>query len=419
MDITTCPNTTPPYAYRGLYEQSVVEASFAWLRRSRAVHQPQYTLADVAALEQHIATPLNGLMTSIDLGWQSCEQALALEEPGEQFTATVIALRSHDLRHIQTAVEAGLGNTRATKGLVSAFGWLPSEIIRPWTLRLLKGKDMNHKYLGVAACSVRRDDPGEILADILKRDDCRQHHALHARALRLAGELHRQDVMTTLCRAANSPEPAIFFWAHWSLILLGLHTAVNNLKSLVFAAGPYRARALAMAFRVLPMEQARAWILALSKDPANVPTAITATGALGDPQAVNWLIDNMADPRLARRAAQAFTDITGADLVKYQLHENQPPREAPPQDETADVHADLDEDGLPWPNINKVASLWRRHGANFMAGRRYFLGKAITPQWLQHHLAASDMRQRQAAALELALNHPTSRFVNTAAKVIP
>lgn len=416
-DVTPSQRIHGDRAYRPLFEQLVIEAAFAWLRRSLALDQPHYTQTDIAQIEQHLTASLKGLTTSIDLGWECCEAALNLGEPGEQFTATVIALQTHDVRRIQTVVETGLSDPRATQGLISALGWLPSEIARPWIERLLKGKDMNHKYLGVAACSLRREDPGELLTDILKRDDCRQHANLYARALRLAGELRRQDLMPLLPANIGAKEPTFGFWANWSSVLLGQHALVNNLQPFILKPGPYRTRAIQMAFRVLPIEQGRAWISALAKNPANVRAVIAATGILGDPQAVNWLINKMTDPKHARLAAEAFTLITGIDLEKDKLVVA--PSQTPvPSNNPDDNDVGLDEDeNLPWPDAEKIAALWRHREPSFKVAQRYFRGKVIAPEWLQHQLIEGNMRQRHAAALELALIDPQSRFINTRAKV--
>lgn len=412
------PPRNSDHAYRDLFEQLVIEAAFTWLRRSQTLDQPHYTLADIAEMERHIAASLKGITTSIDLGWDCCQAALTGGEPGEQFTATVIAFRTHDLRRIQVAVETGLTDPGATQGLISAFGWLQSEIARPWIERLLKGKDLNHKYLGVAACSIRREEPGELLTDILKREDCRQHTKLYARALRLAGELRRRDLTPLLQTSIGASEPAFAFWANWSAILLGQRDLVKNLRPQVLKPGPYQARAIQLAFRVLPIEQGREWISALAQDPSNLRAVITATGVLGDPHAVNWLIGKMTDSKQARLAGEAFSVITGIDLNKSNL--TLAPQQTPTLPDRLEDH-DLghDEDqNLSWPDPEKIIVFWRNHGANFKAGQRYFLGKAIAPEWLKHQIAADNMRHRHAAALELALIDPQSRFINTRAKFI-
>ena len=421
MDITTPHATHRTHAYADMYEQYVVDAAFLWILRANRVNQPDYTREDMATLEQRIENQLDGLIASMEPGWMACEAALELQEPGEVFVATVTAMRSHDLLKIQKAVQAGLASERTVHGLVSALGWLSSEIARPWIERLLNGKGLQHKYLGVAACSVRREDPGEILTNILHREDCRAHTALYARALRLIGELRRQDLMPVLIAAQSSDNATLRFWAGWSVILLGNTVAVKPLQPYVFKPGPHQHQAIQLAFRVLPIDQAREWISTLSQGKNATRAVITATGVLGDPHAVNWLMTKMADPLLARLAGEAFTHITGIDLAQPPLQRTSPPEQPlnPNDDpEDADVSMDAD-DNLPWPDAEKITALWRHHGSNFIAGQRYFLGQPLTQEGLQHTLTTGYQRQRHAAALELALMDPHSRLINTHAKAAP
>ena len=49
--------------------------------------------------------------------------------------------------------------------------------------------------------------------------------------------------------------------------------------------------------------------------------------------------------------------------------------------------------------------------------KRYFMGQAITVPWLLKQLQQAKQRQRDAAALELALSDPTQHFYNTHGKV--
>lgn len=406
MDITVPNAVSRAAAYRDIYERYVDEAAFLWVLRSVVVDQPHYYAEDLAELEQRIQAQLDGLMTSLDLGWEACEAGFGLEEPGEVFTATVTAFRSHDMSKIQQAVEAGLANPVATPGLISALGWLPVEMAQPWVEKFLAGKDLRHKYLGVAACSVRRHDPSEALTYILERKDCRQYPPLYARALRLVGELRRQDLMPAIQAARTAEDPLLRFWARWSAVMLGDHAEVIDLQPFVLRAGPLQRRALELAFRVLPVEQGREWVSALAKDPAQARTVVRATGILGDPHAINWLIGKMADPELARLAGEAFTNITGIDLERHQLAcDVAAGGDSIPNDDPADFQVGLDEDeNLPWPDVEKIAALWRHHGQHFLVGRRYFLGRPLTPAWLHDKLAHGTQRQRQAAALELALS---------------
>ena len=88
MDVptTTTKSVDLAHAYRDQYERGVVDAAFLWLLRSIAVDQPHYTLSDLGELERRLDAQLDLLMSSLDLGWQACDAALALQQPGEVFT---------------------------------------------------------------------------------------------------------------------------------------------------------------------------------------------------------------------------------------------------------------------------------------------------------------------------------------------
>jgi len=407
-------------AYKDIYEQYANDASFLWLLRAISVNQPHYDAREILELEQRIAAQLDGLMTSIDIGWQVCEEALELQGAGEVFTAMVVAVRSHESRKIQAAVEVGLSNELAMPGLVSAMGWLSCEMAVPWIDRFLNGKELEHKYLGLASCSVRRHDPGELLSLILQRSDCQQHALLYARALRLVGELRRQDCMPALHIAMGSENEGVRFWANWSAILLGDRSNLDDLKPFVFKAGPYQFEAIQMAFRVLPVEQARQWISQLSENDAQVRAVIKATGVLGDPHAINWLISKMQDAPLAKLAAESFNYITGVDLEKQQLLIAASGSESfIPVDDADEGDVELDEDeNLPYPDAEKIIALWRQLGQNYIVGRRYFMGQPIAPAILNETLAGGSQRQRHAAGLELALNEHQVQLPNTRARIL-
>ncbi len=408
------------HAYHNIYEQYVHEASFLWILRSIAVGEPHNDINDILTIENRIVVQLDGLMTSMDLGWQVCEQALEILEPGEMFTAMNIAMRSHDSAKIKIAVDAGLSSKAALPGLVSAMGWLTNDIANSWIERFLNGKDMRHKYLGIAACSVRRTDPGDALLAILKREDCIQDVNLYSRALRLVGELRRQDCMPLINGAINSDNDVSQFWANWSAILLGQHANVSYLKPYVFKPGALQDKAIQLAFRVLPVEKAREWISEMAKDEKQSRAVIKSIGVLGDPHAVNLLINKMNDPLYAKLAGEAFMYITGVDFQSNNLVISEPDDYPQiPTDDTYDDIVGLDEDeNLPFPDAEKVTSIWQKYGQKFIVGKRYFMGKLITPEFLKECLQNGTQRQRHAAALELAVNESGLPLLNTRARVL-
>jgi uncharacterized protein (TIGR02270 family) len=413
----TPPNPTD--AFLRMYERYADNAAFLWVLRSIAVNQPHYNKQDIAEFEERLQAHLDALMASIDLGWQACEAGLQFEEAGEVFTAAVTAFRSHEVNKIKQVVEISVVNEQTTTGFVSALGWLASDLANPWIDKFLISKDLQHKYLGLAACSVRRQDPGDYLVKILEREDCKEQPKLYARALRLVGELRRQDLMPALNIAMKSDNPDIFFWSSWSAVLLGNWAAANNLTPHLLKESGYSEKAIQMLFRILPIDQARQWITAMAKDEKLIRLVIKATGVLGDPHAVNWLIQKMRESESVKLAGESFSMITGIDLAQNGLSNDNPPNIATgPNDDPKDENVALDEDeNLPWPDAEKIALLWQQQGRNFIIGKRYFMGCQISSEWLLTQLEQANQRQRHAAALELALTDPDHRLYNTRGRV--
>ena len=83
-----------------------------------------------------------------------------------------------------------------------------------------------------------------------------------------------------------------------------------------------------------------------------------------------------------------------------------------PEDE--DVAMDPDED-LPWPDLQLVHGWWDANKSRFTSGRRYLVGKPVTMEHCQHVLRNGYQRQRNAAALELALMEPDAPLFETRA----
>lgn len=411
-------------AYSHLYDQYADDAAFLWLLRSNAINQPHYNIQDLGELDERVDAQLNGLMTAPDDAWKICETSLALQQPGEVFVATVMALRSLDIRKIQLAVEVGLSDTNAFKGLISAIAWLPGRLVHSWIKKFLTSKDLDHKYLALAVCSARREDPREYLNRILQRADCLAHEKLYSRALRLIGELKRFDLLSALHSGVNSDSKTVKFWAHWSQVLLGDKSQAFYLQEWVLNINSLQQYAIELCFRSLPADTARDWITQLAKDPANQRQVIHATAVLGDPQAVNWLLIQMRTPALTRLAGEAFASITGIDLETHKLVlENIPELdELLPDDGAQNEEMNISEDqNLPFPDINKLAAVWQKYQQRFASGQRYFMGHIIannqsTSEHLRNLFANGQQRHRAAAALEMSLMEPSQYLLNHAAK---
>ena len=79
-----------------IVEKHAEDAAFLWLLRDAAVCSPHYSLNDLAGLDNRVEANIDGLRVAGQAGWDICQAALAVGEPGEVFAAGVLALESGD-----------------------------------------------------------------------------------------------------------------------------------------------------------------------------------------------------------------------------------------------------------------------------------------------------------------------------------
>jgi uncharacterized protein (TIGR02270 family) len=389
------------------------EAPFLWSLRDLAVSAPNYALEDLAELDERVEAHLDGLRLAGPAGWELCVEQLANEEPGEVFVAAVLALESRSPTQIQPVLTVAEEVPETTRGFISALGWVTPQQLKGTGKTFLNGGSPFMRRLGIAACALHRVDPGPLLEKALSDED----PALKARALRAVGELGREDLQAEIrIQFRTEEDEACGFWAAWSSVLLGeRNSALERLKVLATADSPFAARALQLVPRALDAGAAQAWLKGLVQGPKWLRTVIGAVGARGDPHFLPWLIKQMGNQDVARGAGEAFSMITGLDLALENLEAEEPEEPENPEDE--DIALDPDED-LPWPAPDLIEAWWSENKGRFQAGTRYLAGQPVTAAHCRQVLATGFQRQRNAAALELALLEPGKPLFETRAQGI-
>jgi len=193
--------------------------------------------------------------------------------------------------------------------------------------------------------------------------------------------------------------------------------SVSALNRIALAPGPWRSRALGLLLRLQSTTDAHATLKALAQDPACVRLLIQGIGTAGASHYVPWLIQQMQDLKLSRLAGESFSFITGLDLAYLDL-ERKPPEgvDFGPNDDPNDDNVAMDEDdGLPWPDVDKISAWWQAHGHRFAPGTRYFMGEPPSPGHCLDVLKNGFQRQRMAAAVYLCLLKPGTPLFNCAA----
>ena len=409
--------TGQPVIIQDIVDEHADEAAFLWMLRDGAVRAPHYDLADLAELDERVEAHLDGLRVGGEAGWELLVERLRQnQDAGEAFAAGVLALESKSPKRLDPVLAAAEAGPEAARGLVSALGWVTPKQLQGTGKVFLNGGTPFLRRLGIAACAVHRTDPGERLHRAVHDEDA----GLRARALRAVGELGREDLLPTAAEraAAADEDDACRFWAAWSAVLLGERGKVLEwLKLTCISPSPFAARALEVVPRALEPAAAQAWLKGLVGDAALLRPVIQATGRRGDPHYVPWLIKQMETPELARVAGEALAMITGVDLAYQGLEGDWPegfeagPSENPDDD---DIAMDADED-LPWPAPDLVKAWWAENQGNFEAGTRHLCGQPLTAERCRAILATGFQRQRNAAALELALLEPGKPLFETRA----
>lgn len=390
------------------------EVSMLWALRRAAVTTSHYSLNDLTKLDGRVVAHIDGLRIAGEEGWKLCLEQLEVNEPGELFTAAVLAFESGDVQRVERILKVGNAAPALADGLVSALGWLPWDRAEPYSRALASGEPATLRRVGLAAFAVHRRNPGDALRVVLRDQDL----ALKARALKAVGELGRADLAQEACLALPSETPEVRFWAAWSAgLLIGSASAISSLQDLAESSTMRKVEAVQLLARRAPPSEAKAWHKKLAERPEHLRQAISAAGHLGDPEAIPWLLDRMKLMPTARLAGEAFTMITGVDLA-YRDLERKPPEDfsAGPTEDPKDDNVEMDpDDNLPWPEPTLVQKWWEKNRGQFQNGTRYLLGKPMTNEWLKTVLRDGRQRQRAAAALELAIRNPGQPLFNVKA----
>jgi uncharacterized protein (TIGR02270 family) len=382
-----------------IVDQHCEEAAFLWSQRARAVKSASRRLKDICALDSRLEAHLDGLRVAGQVGWELSREALELDGQGELFVASVLAFESGDPQRIQAVLSQATSSLARVRAAISALGWLSSAQARIYIDHLLASSDLIAHRAGVAAAAIHRLPLPSLASEI-------RHTAsfVRSRAYRAAGELG-----IPIDPDINEEDESCRFWAAWTGLRNGDNRAIHILKSFGVGDGPFAQAAVNAVMCVM----APTSILPFFHELQATRVAVTASGALGAPQLVPWLLAKMAEPTLSRAAAEAFSAITGADMVSDQLEGEKPEVEPGPSDNSDDEIVAMDPDeGLPWPDPVAVERWWAAHQDRFTADLRYVQGKPITTDSLVHVLWTARQPQRVGAALQLALRNPGQSMFN-------
>ena len=381
--------------------------------RSGQVTAPHVNLSKLRRLDDRIAAHLDGLAIAGRYGTSLAMAALAKPGRGEAFVAAVQAIETRDSVGMEKLLAVAEAVPVARSGVTSALGWVSPASLRGLTGKLLVSTSAVRREAGLAACLMHQVYPAAAVFAALEDAD----GALRARALRMAGETGRLDLLSACMKALVNECAGCAYEAARAAVLLGDRgSSVAALHAVASTPGPWRTRAASLILKLYTSAQANSLLRALSHDLTDRRLLIRGIGVAGDPDHVPWLVQQMHDLKFARMAGEAFSLMTGLDLAYLDM-DRKPPENVDTLDSDPDLESvAMDEDdGLPWPDPDKIAVWWQGNAQRFTRGTRYFMGAPPSPAHCLSVLRDGCQRQRVVAAEYLVLMTPGTPMFNTSA----
>lgn len=398
-----------------IIDEHLEGAGFLWTLWESTLVAPDYTLQEVAQGEEiRMLAHIRGLVVGGEpVARRVLIPALAHDDPELVFAAALALLMGEDragARVLGALVEAcDEGRYPLVRALQLAR---PGELIAP--LRELLSYEP--PQVRAAALDVLASYQVE-LPDLLGRHLSSVDPAEVSAGLRAArlpcGALFRP----MLEKALYSDHPQVRDEALVACLIHGPRDAAWNLCHTVVVerrAAPKRAMLL-LALLGDAVEQALLEHQLVAPD--HRADALYALGYHGTREVAEMALGLMADPELARLAAEAFCAVTGLDLqaAGMTLPAKEERDEPIPLDEE-DLDEDLTlkpEDALPLPDPEKAWAWWDVNEQCFQSGIRYICGAPHGQEALLAALESGPMRRRHVLALELLLQSSGTLCIGT------
>lgn len=412
-------NCNAPLTNRRILRLHAENAGFVASQLRLGQDGPNFRLVELFDLECRLGGHLDALVMGREAGLELALEQLAVATGfGEVFTAFHVCLHASPDLHLAAIAPPEILAWDQVAALGAAAAWCAPDLMAARMRDWIGGLDPMAAWIALDVCGLRRVDPKGHLKPMLSHRDAR----VAARAMQLAAELGRADLVADLVRLAETPDPTLRFQAAWAAALLGdRRTAPTILSSLISPVTPAsEARQVAELLPLVLDDRAtRVAIARLMSDRQTERWGIVATGAFGAADTLDWLLRQMAEPTLSRIAGAAFCRITGARLSAESLELAEFPDDPDDPVVAACPQESFIEAKLYWPDPDKLAHWLAPNRGRFVAGTRHLLG---LPAWtIQPPIEATATYQldQRAVALELASRAPDVPLPNWRGAVQP
>jgi len=388
-----------------IVQQFADDSAFLAMQRNQAHQRDSETLADLMVLENRLHAHLNGLKVSGKACWPFLEDNLSFEEYGEFFSATHFSASRDMQEEFDSIYELAEPQPHLVNAMVDALIWIHSDNINALLSRLYSSENPNLQALVIRVLSECRKISMEQLSLAFKSEE----KPILLASVLAAAENGFNPLHDLIKPLMDHDDEDIQFYAAWSAIRFSDAAAMERLKS--FVNHPqFGDSALQYVCMQKDSQNTIDLLKTLYQDEATILLAIKGLAYLGNVKSIPSLMELMEQDELAKAAGNAFSFITGVDLLAQGLYINKAE-----EDENESENETLVD--LPWPDKNKIQHWWQINHNRFDLNKRYFLGQEWSTQQFKFALKSGRQQQRAYAALCLAVYQPGKAMFNVCAPV--
>lgn len=384
-----------------------------WLQRQQAVEEPHYSFTDLVHLDNRLNANLEGMRVAGAHGLPFFDEMIDADDEGAVFGKALMAIERNDVKTFGDLMEQAEGNQEILIELDSALAWTTPDHLKGIVKMLLTNDSSAAFILGLGTCSSHNRNPGNYLKAGLKHNDV----TVRAKTLRVGADVSDRTFGNSVLELTEFENDKEKFEAGRALAFCGQQSAGRKiLGALTMSESKYAGLASDLIVQMDDPKISKALLKKLDATEGRIRDVVRGFGLLGDPVAMEWLITNTEVPELSRLCGGSISMITGIDLAMEDLETLDEPEgfEDPgPSDDPDDDNVLLDDDeNLPWPAPELIRAWWDS-SQKLPAGRFYLDGHEKDTAGLKHVLVNGMQRQRNAAAVGLALANPDSKYLDT------
>jgi len=383
-----------------------------WVQRQNAVNEPHYSFPNLLHLDDRVEANLEGIRVAGDAGLPFLQELLEADDAGACFALALLALETGDNKRLEELFDQAMNKPEYIEELVSAFAWSHPLHLKDIVKSLLTSDDEIANIIALKACAAHNKHIPNYLPLFLNHSSSRVRSAtLHAGAN--IGGIEFSSLLWALGTPDDEAEQ--FELARAKAFSNKPEMAADPLIRIALSNSPFKIDAVNLTMQLPNVKTSKELLITLDNSVGRSRDVIRGFGLLGDPSAMNWLIDKTETQEFARLAGGSISMITGIDLTHEGIELTNDPEGfyAGPDDDPSndDVAMDEDED-LPWPDTNLLREWWD-NSARLFSDSLYLTGREKVSTELQMVLTEGKQRQRNAAAAALAVRDPASAYYDT------